>query len=57
MKTLKLQTSQQAGQLVTSHPVTPRGRAVYTLDWFLNGQPTLPNPDNQTLYVRGGFSC
>lgn len=38
-------------------PATPRGRALYTLDWFLNGKPVLSNHDNPCLTLRNGLSC
>lgn len=38
-------------------PVTPRGRALYTTDWFLNGRPVLRNHDNPRLTLRSGLSC
>lgn len=29
-------------------PETSRGRALYTVDWFLNGSPLLRNHDNSS---------
>jgi hypothetical protein len=33
-------------------PVTPRGRALHTLDWFLNGKRTLSNYDDSSIKVK-----
>lgn len=33
-------------------PVTPRGRALHTLDWFMNGKPTLSNHDDARTQVQ-----
>lgn len=42
----------------TKHvPVTPRGRALYTIDWFLNGTPVLRNHDNPQLSITDGCHC
>jgi len=38
-------------------PVTPRGRALYTVDWFLNGKPVLRNHDNPNLKLTDGNHC
>ena len=38
-------------------PVTPRGRALYTVDWFLNGKPVLSNHDNPCMTLRNGVTC
>ncbi|MDH5179016.1 MAG: hypothetical protein OEZ39_01600 [Gammaproteobacteria bacterium] len=38
-------------------PTTPRGRALYTLDWFLNGRPVLRRHDNPCLTVKNGLVC
>lgn len=38
-------------------PTTSRGRALYTVDWFLNGQPVLNNHDNPCLSLRHGVRC
>jgi hypothetical protein len=37
-------------------PVTPRGRALHTVDWFLNGKPRLTRHDDPEIklnQVRG----
>jgi hypothetical protein len=38
-------------------PTTPRGRALYTIDWFLNGKPVLRNHDNPQLSITKGCHC
>ena len=38
-------------------PKTAKGRALYTVDWFLNGKPVLRNHDNPRVQLRGGFGC
>ena len=38
-------------------PSTPRGRALYTIDWFLNGKPVLRNHDNPQLSIANGRHC
>lgn len=38
-------------------PVTPRGRALYTVDWFLNGRPVLSNHDNPRMTLSNGMPC
>lgn len=40
-----------------SHPNTPRGRALHTIDWFLNGKPVLKNHDNPRLSLFNGEPC
>ena len=35
-------------------PVTARGRALYTIDWFLNGKPTQYDHDNPGMPVYYG---
>lgn len=38
-------------------PTTARGRALFSVDWFLNGRPVLRNHDNPCLSLRNGLSC
>jgi hypothetical protein len=38
-------------------PMTPRGRALYTVDWFLNGKPVLRNHDNPNLKLTEDSKC
>ena len=33
-------------------PVTSRGRALFTVDWFLNGRTILYDYDNPDLVIR-----
>ena len=33
-------------------PTTARGSAMYTIDWFLNGQPSSHNHDNPSLTIK-----
>jgi len=33
-------------------PATPRGRALHTLDWFMNGKPVLNDHDDPNLKVQ-----
>ncbi|MDX2477464.1 MAG: hypothetical protein QNL05_08860 [Gammaproteobacteria bacterium] len=33
-------------------PATARGSAMYTIDWFLNGQPSSRNHDNPSLTIK-----
>ena len=57
MKTLTLQSLIQPSKSETSLPRTPRGRAIYTTDWFLNGKPVLRNHDNPRMTLRNGMPC
>ena len=45
------------GTKKTNIPVTPRGRALFTTDWYLNGRPVLSNHDNPRITLRNGLSC
>ena len=40
-----------------SIPSTPRGRALYTTAWFLNGTPRMTNYDYPVKTVQGGLPC
>jgi hypothetical protein len=33
-------------------PTTPRGRALHTVDWFLNGKPKLGNHDDTGITLQ-----
>jgi|GEM_PF-3464022 hypothetical protein len=33
-------------------PVTPRGRALHTVDWFMNGKPTRQDYDNAEISIK-----
>lgn len=48
MNTQVLSTAIRAGS-TTAIPKTPRGRALHTIDWFLNGKPVMRNCDNPNL--------
>jgi len=37
-------------------PVTARGRALYTIDSFMNGKPVLPNHDGLRKPLRRAFA-
>ena len=41
-----------AGEL----PTTARGRALYTIDYFLNGKPELSNHDSSGITFRNRFA-
>ena len=53
--TLKLVAHNQARH--NNLPTTPRGRALYTIDWFMNGRPVLNNHDNPNLTLKNGIIC
>ena len=57
MKTITLQSSTQQNRTESNLPVTPRGRALYTTDWFLNGTPVLRYHDNPRMTLRNGMPC
>jgi len=42
----------EAGEL----PTTARGRALYTIDYFLNGKPELSNHDSSGITFRNRFA-
>lgn len=33
-------------------PVTPRGRAIHTVDWFMNGERTRSNYDDTRIKMQ-----
>lgn len=37
-------------------PSTARGRALYTVDYFLHGRPALLNHDSTTVTLRNSFA-
>ena len=43
MQTLTLTSNMNRSKDNTPIPVTGRGRALYTIDWFINGKPVLAN--------------
>jgi hypothetical protein len=38
-------------------PITGRGRALYTTDYFLNGKPVLSNHDSVHVSLRNRFAA
>lgn len=52
MKTIALDIRAQSRKQHSAVPVTPRGRALHTIDWFLNGKPVLSQHDNPHLTVH-----
>ena len=54
LKKVFMRNGREAEQYV---PTTPRGRALYTIDYFLNGKPVLRNHDNARVQLRDGFNC
>lgn len=45
------------GQTKTdSQPATPRGRALFTIDWFVNGKPVLLQHDNPNVQLNQCYS-
>lgn len=57
MKTTTLRSSTQQNRSETHLPVTARGRALYTTDWFLNGKPVLRYHDNPRMTLRNDMPC
>ena len=57
MNTLIFRLPVLAKKTSTGVPTTPRGRALYTTDWFLNGRPVLHNHDNPCLTLKDGLVC
>ena len=57
MKTIALENPTRNPARKTNVPTTPRGRALYTTDWFLNGKPILSNHDNPRMTLRNGMPC
>ena len=57
MNTTILRTSHSSDHTAQNVPSTPRGRALYTVDWFLNGKPVLRNHDNPQLSIFNGCHC
>ena len=55
MRTLTLQQQTQYNRQKTTLPVTARGRALYTIDWFLNGKPVLQHHDNPCMTLRNSM--
>ena len=57
MNTTNLQNPYYSKDANTKLPTTPRGRALHTIDWFLNGKPVLRSHDNPQLDLRHGCHC
>lgn len=58
MQTLTLNTSiNRTNKDKPPIPVTGHGRALYTIDWFINGKPVLSNHDNPRMTLRYGLPC
>lgn len=57
MYTLTLNSFIKRNKDKTSLPTTARGRALYTIDWFINGSPVLANHDNPRVSLRDGMPC
>jgi len=57
MNTLIFRLPQLAKKASTNVPSTGRGRALFTTDWFLNGQPALNKHDNPCLTLKNGMVC
>ena len=57
MKSLAIKTALFRNGNTRLVPHTPRGRALHTVDWFLNGKPVLRNHDNPKLKLKDGCAC
>ena len=57
MSTTTLQANIDSSIAKGELPATPRGRALFTTDWFLNGKPVLRHHDNPRLNLRHGMCC
>lgn len=57
MKSLTIQQSNMHQESEKVMPVTSRGRALHTIDRFLNGKPTSQNHDNTQLTLERGCGC
>lgn len=57
MYTLTLNSFIKHNNKKTSLPTTARGRALYTIDWFINGSPVLTNHDNPRVSLRNEMRC
>lgn len=52
MKTITIETPISVRMDQAAIPVAPRGRALYTIDWFMNGTPTRSNHDDQPMTLQ-----
>lgn len=57
MQTLTLNSRIKLNSRSIGIPITGHGRALYTVDWFLNGTPVLRQHDNPRLTLRHGLTC
>ena len=57
MNTLILKSQTKHKNTTGEIPVTSRGRALYTIDWFINGKPVLTNHDNPRMTLHNGLPC
>jgi hypothetical protein len=52
MNSLTIPQSEMRHESKLTVPVTKRGRALYTMDWFINGKPVLQYHDNSLLTLE-----
>jgi len=52
MTTMTMKMTYQGSLNKTAVPVTARGRALHTIDWFLNGMPVIADHDNFQSGIR-----
>ena len=52
MNSLTIPQSEMHHESKLTTPVTRRGRALHTIDWFLNGKPVLQYHDNTLLTLE-----
>lgn len=57
MKPLTIPQSETHHESKLIMPVTRRGRALHTIDWFSNGKPVLQYHDNTLLTLERGCGC
>lgn len=57
MTTMTLKRSFVAKEKKKTVPATGRGRALLTVDWYLNGSPTLYNYDRPDLVLGNIQAC
>ena len=52
MSTLAIESLIENTREAFNLPVTPRGRMLHTLDWYMNGRRTVKNYDDPGLTVQ-----
>jgi hypothetical protein len=52
MNNIAIKNAFVAGNATRKVPATPRGRALHTVDWFMNGQRRLSDYDNRGVNIR-----